>query len=256
MSLTGIQEKAKLRPIRLVIHGGAGIGKTTYASKMNKPIAILTEDGLGNLEMPHFPQCKSWEEVKERLLQLLKEDHDKKTLVIDSLDWLQNLIWDFTCKENGWASMEAVAYGKSYKEALKYWREFIELTNELRMSKGMVICMICHSEIRSFNDPESESYDKYFLKLQKGASALIEENADAIFFMAFKKGTVKSQGKGGENIRVVTGDRTVYAEETASFIAKNRYQLPKELPFDWSEVRELIIKSSKANSGNENAKES
>ena len=47
MSLEDIQAKAKLRSPRLVVYGGAGVGKTTWASKMGKPVAILTEDGLG-----------------------------------------------------------------------------------------------------------------------------------------------------------------------------------------------------------------
>ena len=257
MSLKDIQTKAKLRSPRLVIYGTAGVGKTTWASKMGEPIAILTEDGLGTLEMPHFPICKEWDReatskddknigVKQRLLELLKEDHDRETLVLDSVDWLERLIHDHTCRVNGWKSMESVGFGKSYKEALVHWREFITLTNELREQKNMVICMICHSDVRPFADPESETYDQYVLKLNKGASNLIQENADAILFLTYKKGTVKTQGKGGENVKVVQGDRVIYAEQSSSFLAKNRYQLPKELPFDWKEIRGMIIANSKS----------
>lgn len=256
MSLEDIQAKAKLRSPRLVVYGGAGVGKTTWASKMGKPVAILTEDGLGTLEMPHFPLCKEWDKepssakdknigVKQRLLELIKENHEFETLIIDSIDWLERCIHDHTCKVNGWKSMESVGFGKSYKEALVHWREFIALTNELRDKKNMVICMICHSDVRPFADPESETYDQYVLKLNKGASNLIQENADAIFFLTYKKGTVKTQGKGGENVKVVQGDRVIYAEQSASFLAKNRYQLPKELPFDWKSIREMIIANSK-----------
>lgn len=256
MSLLDIQNKAVIRSPRLIIYGGAGIGKTTWASKMQDPIAILTEDGLGTLNLAHFPVCKYWDRepenkddknvgVKQRLLTLLKEKHDKKTLIIDSLDWLERIIHDHTCKMNGWKSMESVGFGKSYAEALVHWREFLALTNELRDQKNMVICMICHSDIRPFADPESETYDQYVLKLKKGASAICQENADAIFFLTYKKGTVKTQGKGGEGVKVVQGDRVIYAEQSASFLAKNRYQLPKELPYDWNEIRKMIIANSK-----------
>ena len=63
--------------------------------------------------------------------------------------------------------------------------------------------------------------------------------------MTYKKGTVKTQGKGGEGVKVVQGDRVIYAEQSASFLAKNRYQLPKELPYDWNEIRKMIIANSK-----------
>ena len=44
MSLADIRTKSKQKPPRLVVYGGAGIGKTTFGSTMPKPIFILTED--------------------------------------------------------------------------------------------------------------------------------------------------------------------------------------------------------------------
>ena len=54
---------------------------------------IVTEDGLGTLEVPHFPLATSFAEVMEALYALYNEPHEFGTVVIDSVDWLEPLIW-------------------------------------------------------------------------------------------------------------------------------------------------------------------
>ena len=100
MSLKNIKNKSVLKAPRLLAYGPAGIGKSSFGSTLDKPIFLLTEDGLGTLQVDHFPLAKSWLEIKESLLSLLKEDHDFKSVVLDSADWLEPLIWDHVCKEN------------------------------------------------------------------------------------------------------------------------------------------------------------
>jgi hypothetical protein len=250
MSLRDIKTQAELRPLRIVLHGMPGAGKTTWASKMLSCIGILTEDGLGNLAFPRFPVCDHWDKeatkddpkvgVKQRMLELLKEDHDYKTLIIDSLDWLERLLQDHVCKENGYKNIETPGYARGHKECLVFWDEFRRLTEALRKQKGMTICMIAHSDVKVQNDPEVENFDKVILKLKPGASALLTENADCIFYITKKKGVVKSKN----TTKVTQGDHVIYGEDTASYLAKNRYQLPKDLPYEWEEIRKLIIENS------------
>ena len=70
--------------------------------------------------------------------------------------------------------------------------------------------------------------------------------------MTYKKGTAKTQGKGGSTVKVVQGDRTIFTEETSNFLAKNRYQLPREMPFDYDAIRNKIKENLK---GSNSAKE-
>ncbi len=109
------------------MYGGAGIGKTFFAASTNKPVFILTEDGMGKIEADHFPLAQSFEDVLKNLQSLIDNDNDYKTLVVDSLDWLEPLIWDKACQDNNWKSIEQPGYGKGYVEVLKYWREYISL---------------------------------------------------------------------------------------------------------------------------------
>ena len=247
MSLKNIKKKSVLKAPSLLAYGPAGIGKSSFGSTLDKPIFLLTEDGLGTLQVDHFPLAKSWLEIKESLLSLLKEDHDFKSVVLDSADWLEPLIWDHVCKENDWADISSAAYGKGYTAALEIWREYIALTNSLRDQKGMTILNLAHVLIRRFEDPVTESYDRMEIKLHRKAADLLIENSDAVFYMAYKKGTVQTAGKGGTQTKVLNGDRTIFCEEQAAYLAKNRYQLKAEMPFSWKSISDMIRANAKAN---------
>ena len=234
--------KTKLKPPRIVLFGSSGVGKTSFAASMNKPIFICTEDGLGKIEVPHFPLAKSFEDVMENLQSLINNENDYKTLVIDSLDWLEPLVWDKACQDNNWKSIEQPGYGKGYVETLKYWRIYINSLNELR-EKGFTIMQIAHNQIKRFESPEIEAFDRHELKLHRKAADLILEHSDCCFFANFKLGTVQVKGKGGNmTTKAVAGDRVVYTVEKPAYLAKNRYALPESLPFEWEIVREEMLK--------------
>ncbi len=76
----------------MVIYGPGGIGKTTFGATMNKPIIVQAEDGIGKIECPHFHVAKSYHEFVGNLKALIDDDSEFKTVVVDSLDWLETLI--------------------------------------------------------------------------------------------------------------------------------------------------------------------
>lgn len=244
MSLADIRKKSKLKPPKIVLYGGAGIGKTSFASSMNAPIFALTEDGMGKIQCDHFPVAKDYDTFVNNLKTLLENQTDYRTLCVDSLDWLEPLIWEKVCQEHGKKSIEEFGYGRGYVEALKQWREYIDILNRLRDEKSMTIIQIAHNQIKRFESPEIEAYDRHELKLHRKAGDLILEHSDCCFFANFKLGTVKTQGKGGQtNTKAVQGDRVIYTQAKPAFLAKNRYGLPEEMPFDWDSIREAIIKN-------------
>ena len=244
MSLADIRKKTKLKPPKIVLYGGAGIGKTSFASGMNAPIFALTEDGMGKIQCDHFPVAKDYDTFVNNLKTLLENETSYRTLAVDSLDWLEPLIWEKVCQEHGKKSIEEFGYGRGYVEALKQWREYIDVLNRLRDEKSMTIIQIAHNQIKRFESPEIEAYDRHELKLHRKAGDLILEHSDCCFFANFKLGTVKTQGKGGQtNTKAVQGDRVIYTQAKPAFLAKNRYGLPEEMPFDWESIREAIIKN-------------
>lgn len=236
LDLKSIQKGASHMPPRILIYGVQGIGKTTLAADAPNPIFILTEDGLGILDAPHFPLCESYAEVMDALRVLATEEHDYKTLVLDSLDWMEPLVWKHTCDVNNWSSIEDAGYGKGYIEALTYWSEYLDAINYLRNEKGMTIIQTAHATAKRFNDPTTEPYDRYQIKLQEKASGKMLEHSDIVLFANYRVTTVK-EGKDKKNVRAVgAGERVMFTQERPAFIAKNRYSLPSEMPLDWKEL--------------------
>ena len=101
MSLADIRKKTKQKPPRIIVHGEAAVGKTYLASQTKNPIMLDVEDGLGKIEMDHIP-CKTYSDVMANLDELATEEHEYKTVCVDSLDWFERLLWEKVCADNNW----------------------------------------------------------------------------------------------------------------------------------------------------------
>jgi len=246
LSLSAVRRGQPPKPPIILLYGTHGVGKTSFAASAPNSIFIQLEDGLGQIEAPTFGLLKSFSEVMEAIEALYKEDHNYQTLVIDSIDWAEPLIWEQVCKDNGWNSIEAPGYGKGYSAALDMWRVLIDGLNALRAEKRMTIILLAHSEIRRFDSPEAEPWDRYQPKLHAKASALVQELSDCVFFVNYRVSTVKSDaGFGKKVVRAVgSGERILYTAERPSHLAKNRYSMPDTLPLSWDAVAEFLPPSS------------
>ncbi len=242
ISLDSIVRTQATKPPRILIHGVAGVGKSTFAAGAPDPIFLLTEDGLGTLEVPHFPLLRTYDEAMDALERLYADEHDYRTVVIDSADWLEPLVWQRACKDNGWASIEDAGYGKGYVAALDLWRQYLDALDALRGDRGMTVVQIAHTDIKRFDSPEHDPYDRYVIKLHARAAALLQEHADIVLFANYRVSTVKAEV--GFNKKVTralgAGERLVYASERPAFLAKNRYGLPDTLPLSWAALAEAM----------------
>ena len=238
--LTQIQRGKASKPPRILIYGTEGIGKSTFGAEAPRPIFIQTEDGLDEINCDRFPLATSYEQVSAALQELRTAEHDYESVVIDSLDWLERLVWDSLCQEYGVSSIEKVdgGYARGYTHALKHWREIINHLNALRNQKGMVVVLIAHSKVERFEDPEAASYDRYSPRLNKNAAALVSEWCDAVLF-ATRKIRTQSEDAGfnrKRNIAHAVGrdERILRCVGGPSCVAKNRYGITDELPLSWS----------------------
>jgi len=229
-------ETKKHKPPRILIYGAQGRGKSTFGALSNNPVFIQTEDGLASIDAPHFPLAKSYDMVCEQLKEVATLEHNYNTLVIDSVDWLEAMIWDKVCKQYGVDSIEKVekGYGKGYVAALNVWRDYINKLNYIRDTRNMTIIQIAHARIVRFENPETEPYDRYEIKLHKSASSLMMEHSDMVLFVNDRINITKDDEKFSKEgrARARSSDRVLYTSERPAALAKNRYNLPSEIPFD------------------------
>ena len=222
---------ANWKPQKIIICGVQGLGKGTFGSTFEKPILVRTEDGAGALSIPTFPDMVEDFAGMEAVINTLHGEHDFKTLMIDSIDWMEPVVWKQTCRIHDKESIEAFGYGKGYMEAMTQWRYLMGGFDSLRLNKGMDVVLISHTEIKRFDSPDIEPYDRYQIKLHKHAAALWQEWADMVLFCNYKTHTRKADvGFDKKVVRGIgSGERVVFTEERPAYLAKNRWGLPPEI---------------------------
>jgi hypothetical protein len=106
----------------------------------------------------------------------------------------------------------------------------------------MTIVQIAHTDIKRFDSPESEPYDRYIIKLHTKASALLQEHSDIVLFANYRISTVKSDvGFYKKVTRALgSGERLLHTAERPAFLAKNRYALPDTIAMSWAALAEAM----------------
>lgn len=243
--LATIRRGPAAEPPRILIYGVQGVGKSTFCNGAPNPIFICTEDGLGNIDAASFPLCRTFQDVLTHLNTLLTEEHDFQTVVIDSLDWLEPMLWKAVAQQEGKASIEDFGYGKGYVIALDAWAYFIELLERLRREKGMIVILTAHADVKRFEDPDKGTYNRYNIKLHTRAGEKMMEAVDCVFFANYQV-VIKTEDVGfnqKKNRAMGNGQRLVMTQERPAYVAKNRYNLPDSIPLDgntWGYLAQAI----------------
>ncbi len=243
-TLNDVTRGRKQQPFRVTLFGPEGIGKTTFGAGAPNPIFLGAEDGSGQLDVARLPQPKTWGDVEHALHLLASEAHAYKTLVVDTLDWLEPLNWAFICERDRKSDIEDYGYGKGYQAALDEWRRFLAALERLR-AKQMHVVLLAHAWLKAFKNPEGPDFDRYELKLNLKAGGLLKEWSDAVLFANYETYAVKEDAtKEAKKTRVrgvSTGARLLFAERTAAYDAKNRYGLPASMPLSWESFETAAV---------------
>lgn len=251
-SLQQIKRTRSDLPPRTLVYGTHKIGKSTFASCAPSPVFIQTEDGLDAIDADAFPLCQSWEDVLSCVGTLYNEPHEFKTVVLDSADWAEKLLHEHVVAEYKVKSIEQVekGFGKGYVRAAEIFSELLDGLGALRTERGMGVVVLCHAEVRRFDDPMAESYDRYQLKLHKQVAKMLSEWSDVIGMAQLETMTTKHElGFNQERTRALTtGRRVLCLEGGPAFDAGNRLSLPRKIDLTWEAYQAALDNARGASS--------
>ena len=275
ITLASISKGAQLRAPRIVLLGVEKIGKTSFAAGtrfengimketgLNNPIVIPCrgEEGADSLDVPLFPTCNSPEEVMEAIGSLYNEDHEFRTVVLDSASALNPLIMDSVCREFKVDNIRKVPGFRTGEAAvLNLWRELLGGLDAIRSTKGMASIVIGHIKVKKFKNPEGDDWDCFDFDLEHPEIAeLLKRWADVILF-ANTKVVVKKEGDDSQfakakrrGIDTTGGTRFLYTQKRPAHPGGGRGvygQLPYELPLDWSAFESAVAEAAAGNKTN------
>ncbi len=230
------------RPPVLLLFGSHKLGKSTFAAGCPNPLFIQTESGLEGLDVDTFPLVNSLDEFHQAL-DSAEKTTGYKTLVIDSLDWLERLIFRHVCAQHKVNDIAQIGFAKGYVAAEALWGEIIDRLAVINKTKKMIIVLIAHATVQKIQDPEREDYDCMLPDLHKRSVNLLSEYVDILSYCSLKLTTV-SKDKGPAKAKT-TGERVMYLTPRGGFTAGNRYGLPDSLPLSWAALATELKKKAK-----------
>lgn len=232
-------------PPKIILYGRNGIGKSYFASSAPSPIFLDLDENI--YELPVISNrtlgvdLKTFEDVLGFMGLLFNEEHEFKTLVIDSLSSLERLITQKVLYDNHVNSLASFKYGQGNLKMIPLWEEFFTKLKKLWKRKSMTILLLGHDRERREETVSGISYTQHQLNLYDKASEILRNWCSCVLFaedeielseesVEFKKKVPKTKNS----------TRILHTDGGTAFLAKNTYNLPPSLPLNWNVLHNHI----------------
>lgn len=232
-----IESGLEKRPLKVVIYGAEGIGKSTFASQFPEPLFLDTEGGTSSLNIRRVKCGSSWEYLLSCVNEVIKDPSICKTLVIDTADWAESLCTKYVCEKYRKSNIEEFGFGKGYVYLQDEFSKLLTALDKL-IELGVNAVITAHGKPRKFELPEEAGqFDRWEMKLTKQVAPLLKEWCDMLLFCNYKTYVVTTENN---TKKAQGGKRVVYTSHHACWDAKNRYGLPDELDLDFKGIAHLF----------------
>ncbi len=256
MSIMDTIGKPAERPVVVTLCADSGMGKTSLAATFPKPIFIRAEDGLqavpaatrpdafpviaGSGDTPNLDAC---EQLWSQLMALVKEPHDYKTLVVDSVTALERIFIGAVLEMDPKArsiNQAMGGYGAGMSAVAAMHQRVRRAAQVMVEKRGMHVVFIAHAEIETLRLPDKDDYMRYGVRLSAKSLPPYVDDVDVVGFIRL---VTAVKGDEGERKKAVSnGDRELICHAVASNISKNRHGIeePISLPKGQNPLGEFI----------------
>jgi len=219
--LESVISKSKPSAPKGIITGPPGVGKTTFAARAEESIIIDCENGAGAIPCQRTPYLATWPEIDQWLLAIEQEQHDYKTMAIDSLDWLLRRLEEHVSGSPGQVDQTLNrshgGYGNGKQVLKNHVYQCLLPTLDRIVNRGIAVILLAHTKRSEITDVDGVTRELTTPDLPDEFQNIFVEWADFVC-LANKD---------------VDGQRVMITAETPSAMAKNRYGMPPVIPFDW-----------------------
>lgn len=244
MSKYSISSGMIAAPVKVVLYGPEGIGKSTFASQFPGAVFIDTEGSTRRMDVQRMPVPTSWAMLMDEVAEIAKGSIPCETLVIDTADWAERLCITAVCSRFDVRGIEDFGYGKGYTYTKEEFAKMLDALEEV-IESGRNVVITAHAQIAHIDQPDAVgSYDRWTMKTSKQVAPLLREWADMLLFANYKI-VVEKSGTGTNAKNKATGGRRVmYTTHHACWDAKNRFGLPDELPFEYAQIASVVASAT------------
>jgi len=237
----------------VLIYGPPGVGKSTFAAGAPAPLIFDVEGRTEHLDVDRLPpeafadtdEDSGWDRLIDAMRDLVraarKEDLKYKTIVFDTIDRMEQLVFDHLCAEHDVDQVDEVlgGYGKWVQATIDQLKRFLAGVEAMRRA-GLQPIILGHSQIKKMTPPDQLDYDVYTLKMNMKVAKFVIEQMDVVGFARFDD-VVRKAKKGETKAKVVsTNKRVLHLQREAAFEAKGGIEMPAKIELDWSQFEDAI----------------
>lgn len=232
-----ITRGVRKQPLRVLVYGGEGVGKTSFAASFPDPVVLDTEGGSHFLDVARS-DIKDWQSLMTGVKGLIIDQQGFRTVVLDTADWAEKALLEDICRKADKKSIEDFAFGKGHVMAEERFRGLLEAFDGL-IAAGMHVVLTCHMAVKRVSPPDlTEGYDRFEPRLGKHVGGLLQDWADLTLFATWDDRIVtnasgKAKAKGGR-------ERVMHTQRCAAWAAKSRFDLPEKLPLSIESIQHLL----------------
>lgn len=218
---------------KLMLYGLSGVGKSSLAAKLKRPLFLDFEGGLNYLGVDRTPQYLDLDEFYKDLVELYRKAESGKreydTIVIDSVDWLVRKVVEKAAgidKHNLTETLNRSngGYGNG-KQVLENQIRTMLLPLLVSLNKqGYGICLVAHAERKDLMDADGVDTERIAPKIDTNTMNVFVEWCDNVFYL-----------------KNIDGERYLVLEGDSNVLAKNRLELTGEVKLADTDINKLLM---------------